>query len=314
MVSNKKAVLIAGSGGLLGTRLFNYFESQGFEVGAIYRTNRNFQAKNSYKIDLVNSKTALNTISDYDILINCAGLTDVDQNQKLPEKSWLENVVTATNLAEFAKKREMHFIHISTDHFQSAKSIPRSESDQMFASNNYSYAKLQAEKQVLRVYPTATVIRTNFFGSGNPRGNSLFDWVIAQIKSNQKIIGFDNVIFNPVSIDFLCKAIVTLSKLPSQGIINVSGPHELTKFELQVEIRKVIKEQKATAVFVTHSIAEATFMADRIVIMSKLGKIVFDENIDLPENRKKDLRQSQDYFKTLNRIQNDFEKLIGGTI
>ena len=120
MVSKRKSVLVAGAGGLLGARLCNYFESQGFEVGAIYRTNRNFQAKNSYKIDLVNNKEELNSISDYEILINCVGLTDVDQNQKLPEKSWLENVVTATNLAEFAKKKEMYFIHISTDHFQSA--------------------------------------------------------------------------------------------------------------------------------------------------------------------------------------------------
>lgn len=231
MVSKRNSVLIAGAGGLLGSRLCNYFASQGFDVGAIYRTNKSFQAKKSYKIDLVNNKQALDSITDYDILINCAGLTDVDKNQKLPEKSWLENVVTATNLAEFAKKREIQLIHISTDHFLSAKLTPRSESDQMFATNNYGYAKLQAEKQVLRVDPKATVVRTNFFGSGNPGGNSLFDWVLAQIKSNQKIIGFDNIIFNPVSIDFLCKAIVALTKLPSQGIINVSGPHELTKFE-----------------------------------------------------------------------------------
>lgn len=231
MVSKKNSILIAGAGGLLGARVCSYFVSRGYDVGAIYRNSKNFNVKNSYKIDLVNSKEKLHSVSDYEILINCAGLTDVDQNQKLPEKSWLENVVTATNLAEFAKKRDMHFIHISTDHFHSVKMTPRSENEFMSATNNYGYAKLQAEKQVLRAYPPTIVLRTNFFGSGNPQGKSLFDWVIAQIKSNQKIIGFDNVIFNPVSIDFLCKAIDALTKLPSQGIINVSGPHELTKFE-----------------------------------------------------------------------------------
>ena len=231
MESKKNSVLITGAGGLLGARVCKYFVSQGFDVGAIYRTSKNFEAKKSYRIDLVNRKEELHSIPEYEILINCAGLTDVDLNQKLPEKSWLENVVTATNLAEFAKKREMRFIHISTDHFQTAKMTLRSENDLMFATNNYGYAKLQAEKQVLQVYPRTTVLRTNFFGSENPIGKSLFDWVLSQIKSNQKIIGFDNVIFNPVSIDFLCKAIDALAKLPSQGIINVSGPHALTKFE-----------------------------------------------------------------------------------
>jgi NitT/TauT family transport system ATP-binding protein len=91
----------------------------------------------------------------------------------------------------------------------------------------------------------------------------------------------------------------------------LSALDELTKFELQVEIRKVLKDQKATAVFVTHSINEAAFMADRIVMMSKNGKIVFDEKIELPESRKANLRQSQEYFKVLNQIQSEFESRMG---
>jgi ABC-type nitrate/sulfonate/bicarbonate transport system ATPase subunit len=92
----------------------------------------------------------------------------------------------------------------------------------------------------------------------------------------------------------------------------LSALDEMTKFELQVEIRKFLKELKTTAVFVTHSIAEATFIADRVVIMSHSGEIVFDEGNSLPSGRQAPLRQQADFFKMQNHFQKAFETHVGG--
>ncbi|HEY3668417.1 MAG TPA: hypothetical protein VGL19_20590, partial [Polyangiaceae bacterium] len=46
-----------------------------------------------------------------------------------------------------------------------------------------------------------------------------------------------------------------------------------------------------TVVFVTHSLAEAAFLAERALVMSRRpGRIVLDQRLELPEERAMDLR------------------------
>ncbi|PSP55254.1 nitrate ABC transporter ATP-binding protein [Halobacteriales archaeon QS_1_67_19] len=61
---------------------------------------------------------------------------------------------------------------------------------------------------------------------------------------------------------------------------------ELTREEMGVEVRRVWRERRKTAVFVTHSVPEAVFLADRCVVMSDApGEVqrVFD--VELPRPR-----------------------------
>ncbi|MFC4552742.1 ABC transporter ATP-binding protein [Halorussus sp. GCM10023401] len=61
---------------------------------------------------------------------------------------------------------------------------------------------------------------------------------------------------------------------------------ELTREEMGVEVRRVWREEGKTVLFVTHSVPEAVFLADRCVVMSgDPGRIegVFD--VDLPRPR-----------------------------
>ncbi len=54
----------------------------------------------------------------------------------------------------------------------------------------------------------------------------------------------------------------------------------LTRSRLQEEIARIARESEITTVFVTHSIAEAVFLGNRIVVMGKDGRItrVFDND------------------------------------
>jgi len=58
----------------------------------------------------------------------------------------------------------------------------------------------------------------------------------------------------------------------------------LTRIEMQSLLERVWQRDKFTALLVTHDVAEALTLADR-VIMIENGKITFDLNVDLPRPR-----------------------------
>jgi NitT/TauT family transport system ATP-binding protein len=68
-----------------------------------------------------------------------------------------------------------------------------------------------------------------------------------------------------------------------------------TRNTLQIEILKIWEKTKKTVLFVTHSVDEAVFLADRIMVLtSRPGRIKDIVNIDLPRPRD---RTSPDFAK-----------------
>lgn len=66
---------------------------------------------------------------------------------------------------------------------------------------------------------------------------------------------------------------------------------EITRFHLDVQLRELWRQRGMTVIFVTHSISEAAFLADRAVVMGKRGgNITLDRRMELPEERTNQLR------------------------
>ena len=73
---------------------------------------------------------------------------------------------------------------------------------------------------------------------------------------------------------------------------------EMTREHMQVELLRICAETGTTVVFVTHSIPEAVFLSDRVVVMSPPpGRIAHVVDIDLGERRGTDTREDPDFFK-----------------
>ena len=59
---------------------------------------------------------------------------------------------------------------------------------------------------------------------------------------------------------------------------------EITRFRLDLRLRELWKERGMTVVFVTHSISEAAFLANRAVVLARRGgRIKLDRSIELAE-------------------------------
>ena len=66
---------------------------------------------------------------------------------------------------------------------------------------------------------------------------------------------------------------------------------EITRFHLEVQLRELWERRGMTVIFVTHSISEAAFLANRAVVLARRGgRIKLDHAIDLPSRRDNALR------------------------
>jgi NitT/TauT family transport system ATP-binding protein len=71
---------------------------------------------------------------------------------------------------------------------------------------------------------------------------------------------------------------------------------EMTRERLQAELLGICAKTGTSTVFVTHSISEAVFLSNRVVVMSpRPGRIVTAIDVDLPP-RDESVRQSDRYF------------------
>jgi NitT/TauT family transport system ATP-binding protein len=78
---------------------------------------------------------------------------------------------------------------------------------------------------------------------------------------------------------------------------------EMTREYLQSELTRIAGETGAAVVFVTHSIPEAVFLSDRVVVMSpRPGRITEIVPIGLGSGRGEDLRESPTYFERVTAV------------
>ena len=83
-----------------------------------------------------------------------------------------------------------------------------------------------------------------------------------------------------------------------------------TRDELNAELQKTWLKTRKTVVFITHSITEAVFLADRVVIMSKNpGRIEKIIKIDLPRPRLLDVRETPVFAEYVVEIRECFRVL-----
>jgi NitT/TauT family transport system ATP-binding protein len=84
----------------------------------------------------------------------------------------------------------------------------------------------------------------------------------------------------------------------------------LTRDQLQIDLLRLWSKQKMTVVFVTHSIPEAVFLSDRIVVLSaRPGRIEEIIKIDLPRPRRLSMRETPEFLRYNQQVTSVFKAL-----
>jgi NitT/TauT family transport system ATP-binding protein len=89
---------------------------------------------------------------------------------------------------------------------------------------------------------------------------------------------------------------------------------EITRYRLDSDLLQLWAEKKLTVVFVTHSISEAVYLSQRVVVMAaRPGRVVDELLIDEPYPRTADFRVSQRFAVCAKQLQDSLLKASGST-
>ena len=91
-----------------------------------------------------------------------------------------------------------------------------------------------------------------------------------------------------------------------------SALDEFTKEKLQQDLLRIWGKDKKTVLFVTHNIAEAVYLSDRICVLSPHpGRLSAVVEVDLPRPRTLDMRDTVKFTELVAKVRSSFE---GGSI
>src|SRR5439155_6762401 len=81
----------------------------------------------------------------------------------------------------------------------------------------------------------------------------------------------------------------------------------MTRETMNLELQRIWLERRKTVLFVTHSIAEAVFLADRILVMTpRPGRLLDNVDVDLPRPRGPEVIGAPEFGAVARRIRAHF--------
>ena len=86
----------------------------------------------------------------------------------------------------------------------------------------------------------------------------------------------------------------------------------MTREQMNLELQRVWLERRKTVLFITHSIPEALFLADRVLVMTpRPGRVVEDARVPFARPRKLDVMTTPEFGGYVKRIRDHFDAKVG---
>jgi dTDP-4-dehydrorhamnose reductase len=208
-----KKLLITGASGFLGWNLCQIARSEWEIHGSYFQhpieisgVNLHSSAKPLlWSIDLTDLdavKSAIDTIAP-DGVIHTAAASSPNFCQANPDKSYQINVTASQQLAQLCCDANIPFVFTSTDLVFDGTKAPYKETDPVTPINLYGEQKIAAEREILAVYPRASICRMPLmFGIAPPNATSFIQPWIKALRSGENLKLFVDEFRTPVIANY----------------------------------------------------------------------------------------------------------------
>jgi len=237
------STLVLGASGFLGSYFSAILENEAWlhtsKIGQLAEDDRTVVG------DFNNSEELESFLNygDFTKVINCIALASIEQCESNPVlATWLNSEIPSI-LSKICLKNNIKFAHISTDAVFDGKNSPNLENEIVSPISNYGKTKAIGEMNVMKSNPNAQIFRVNFFGR-SPKRNSLFDYFFDNLKNGNKVLGYTDVLFSPMSAENTARIIIHLMDFADPGIFHISGNAVMSKYEFGCKIASYLSVDK----------------------------------------------------------------------
>ncbi|WP_100065578.1 dTDP-4-dehydrorhamnose reductase [Miniphocaeibacter massiliensis] len=229
-MSYETQIWIAGSNGRIGSELIKILNPEDYEI----------LATDIDEVDITDSKI-VNLYVDMhrpEIIINCAGITDLDYCEENLEEAFRVNAIGAKNLAIAATRINAKIIQLSTDDvFSGEGNKPYREYDELGARTVYGKSKVLAEEYIREFSQNYFILRSSWLYGG---GNKYVENIISQAKENGVVKVANKQIGSPTSSKELAKFILSIIDSYNYGTYHVACIGQCSRKEFAQEILDIL--------------------------------------------------------------------------
>jgi dTDP-4-dehydrorhamnose reductase len=215
-VKNLRRIIVIGANGRLGAALARAYVRD-FEVTGFDRNQLDLR-----KLDQIRS---ILSNTQFDLLLNCAALTNVDYCESNREDAFLINAETPRLIAEICAEKSARLIHFSTDYvFDGKQNAPYTEKDTPVPLSVYGESKLAGERRVLQVSSNNLVVRLSWvFGPDKP---SFIDQIIQRARENETVTAVADKFSSPTYTIDVANWLRLAWENDAQGILHLANGGE----------------------------------------------------------------------------------------
>jgi dTDP-4-dehydrorhamnose reductase len=236
-------VLVTGAAGLLGSEILKQAPPTMTVAAASFQRPLpvGFTGE-THHLDLSNADAVAHLLDDrrFDVVINCAGASDVDRCETDHEYALQSNVAIVRNFAEGASNNPFRLFSFSSDYVFDGVQGRYAESDRTNPINYYGRTKLQTEQSVTAGNLDACIIRVCSLYATSPMApRNLYAGIFESLANNKVYRAADDLFSNPTEVTDLAGAIwqlVAIPKLPR--VLHLASPDYISRYDLAVQIAK----------------------------------------------------------------------------
>lgn len=219
-------ILVTGASGQLGNELRRLFETGQAEIGAIPTEYADAEViyTDTPQLDISDCDAVGRFIEggDFDLVINCAAMTNVDGCETNEDLADLVNRQGAANLAKTCAEADIPIMHISTDYvFSGTEEGERVETNEPDPISAYGRTKLAGEKGVAAANPKHHIVRTAWLYGYI--GNNFAKTMMRLAENHDRVTVVDDQIGNPTSANDLAYEILKIALTDDYGIWHVTN-------------------------------------------------------------------------------------------
>lgn len=215
-------IWIAGSKGRVAREFIRLLEEQ--EGNKLLLTDSDLDVS---RMDDVKTFAQMNRP---DIIINCAGITDVELCEKNQELAYRVNTLGARNLAICAQQLNAKIVQLSTDDvFDGKREEYYTEFDWPSPQTVYGKSKLAGEEFVKNMTLKHLIVRSSWvYGE---KGDNFVNSLIKRSKTEKEILVPNTQVASPTSAEEVAKCIFRLLNQKAYGIYHATCQGHCSRYE-----------------------------------------------------------------------------------